>query len=95
VRRATEEAAEHRAALGALVDVLREARALARGERPVQRIRHHALGEAVISMHAIPSGHVHSPRSTPRPAAPRKPVSEATGPPRHGSRQVSSTLTSD
>ncbi len=53
-------AAEHRAALGALVDVLREAPALARGERPVQRIRHHALGEAVISMHAIPSGHVTS-----------------------------------
>jgi len=54
------EAAEHRAAVRALVDVLREARALARGERPVQRIRHRSLGEAVISMHAIPSGHVNS-----------------------------------
>jgi len=54
------EAAEHRATLRALIDVLREARALARGERPVQRIRHRSLREAVISMHAIPLGHVRS-----------------------------------
>jgi len=53
-------AAEHRAALRALVDVLREAPALARGERPVQSIRHRSLGEEVISIHASPSGHVNS-----------------------------------
>ena len=54
------EAAEHRSALRALVDVLREARPLAGRERTVQRIRHRSLREAVISMHAIPSGHVSS-----------------------------------
>jgi hypothetical protein len=54
------EAAEHRSAPRALVDVLREARPLAGGERTVQRIRHRSLREAVISMHAIPSGHVRS-----------------------------------
>ena len=54
------EAAKHRSALRTLVDVLREARALARGQRTVQRIRHRPLREAVISMHAIPSGHMQS-----------------------------------
>jgi len=53
-------AAEHRATLRALLDVLREAPALARGKRPVQRIRHRSLGEVVISMDAIPSGHATS-----------------------------------
>jgi len=52
-----DEAAEHRSALRALVDVLREARSLSGRERTVQRIRHRSLREAVISMHAIPRGH--------------------------------------
>jgi len=52
-----DEAAEHRAALRAVCDVLREACALTRGQRGVQRIGHRSLREAVISMHAIPSGH--------------------------------------
>jgi len=55
-----DEAAEHRSALRALVDVLREARPLAGRERTVQRVRHRSLREAVISMQAIPSGHIRS-----------------------------------
>ena len=50
------ETAEHRSALRALIDVVGEAPALARGQRPVQRIRHRSLREAVISNACDPIG---------------------------------------
>jgi hypothetical protein len=61
-----DEAAEHRAALRAVGDVLRETCALTRGERAVQRIGHRSLREAVFSVRAIQSGHVRSDPLAPR-----------------------------
>jgi len=61
-----DEAAEHRATLRTVGDVLREARALTRGQRALQRIGHRSLREAVISVRAIPSGHVRSDLLAPR-----------------------------